>query len=172
MGFKGMVIQRVHYAIKKYLAQKKLLEFNWKQYWEPNDFIENSKGILCHMMPFFSYDIPHTCGSDPKICCQFDFKRLNNKMMKCPWKPQPKLINDDNIEERSFLLLDQYRKKAMLYKTNNILVPLGDDFRYDKKIEWEQQYKNYIKIFNFINSKPELNAEVIFEKRSNFILFF
>lgn len=67
MGFKGMVIQRVHYAIKKYLSKNKLLEFNWKQHFEPSDFIENSKGILCHVMPFYSYDVSHTCGPDPKV---------------------------------------------------------------------------------------------------------
>lgn len=163
MGFKGMVIQRVHYAIKKYFAKNKLLEFNWKQHWEPNEYIENTKGILAHLMPFYSYDIPHTCGSDPKICCQFDFKRLYNKRLSCPWKLQPKQINDDNLEERSLLLLDQYKKKAMLYRSNNLLVPLGDDFRFDKRLEWEQQYQNYQKIFNYINSKPDLNTEVSFE---------
>lgn len=67
MGLKGMVIQRVHYAVKRYLAKNHLLEFNWKQQFEPNDLIENSKGILSHVMPFYSYDISHSCGPDPKV---------------------------------------------------------------------------------------------------------
>lgn len=82
--------------------------------------------------------------------------------MACPWKIQPKAITDSNVEERAKLLLDQYKKKAMLYQTNNLLVPLGDDFRYDKKNEWEAQYKNYVKIFDYINARPEFNAEVGF----------
>lgn len=81
------------------------------------------------MMPFYSYDVSHSCGPDPKVCCQFDFKRMYNKRMACPWKIQPKPITDDNVAERSKMLLEQYKKKAMLYKTNNLLVPLGDDFR-------------------------------------------
>ncbi|RWS18398.1 alpha-mannosidase II-like protein [Leptotrombidium deliense] len=65
MGFKAMVIQRVHYSMKKYLARRKLFEFNWMQMWENN----HDNKILSHMLPFHSYDIPRSCGPDPTTSC-------------------------------------------------------------------------------------------------------
>lgn len=114
------------------------------------------------MMPFYSYDIPHTCGPDPKICCQFDFKRLPGYGVTCPWRVSPSVITDGNVAQKARLLVDQYKKKATLYRSRALLIPLGDDFRYSQNTEWEAQRSNYEKLFEFINNDETLNVEAKF----------
>ncbi|CAD5114521.1 DgyrCDS3645 [Dimorphilus gyrociliatus] len=157
-GFKNMLIQRVHYTIKKYLAEKSNLEFMWRQNWD----LSGKTDMFCHMMPFYSYDVPHTCGPDPKICCQYDFKRLPGGKIACPWRIAPVPITDGNVAQKAETLLDQYRKKASLYKSDVVLIPLGDDFRYDKPDEWDNQYNNYQKLFDYMNAKSDWHVEAKF----------
>uniref|UniRef100_A0A673XH27 mannosyl-oligosaccharide 1,3-1,6-alpha-mannosidase n=1 Tax=Salmo trutta TaxID=8032 RepID=A0A673XH27_SALTR len=157
-GLANMLIQRVHYSVKKHFSSQKTLEFFWRQNWDP----ASSTDILCHMMPFYSYDVPHTCGPDPKICCQFDFKRLPGGRVSCPWRVPPQPITDGNVQQRVQMLLDQYRKKSKLFRTKVVMVPLGDDFRYTDALEWDQQFQNYQKLFDYMNSHPELHVKAQF----------
>ncbi|KAL2505094.1 Alpha-mannosidase 2 [Abeliophyllum distichum] len=159
MGFENMLIQRTHYELKKELAWDKNLEYVWRQSWDADETTD----IFVHMMPFYSYDIPHTCGPEPAVCCQFDFARMRGFVYElCPWGEHPVETNQENVKERALKLLDQYRKKSILYRTNTLLIPLGDDFRYISIDEAEAQFRNYQLLFDYINSDPSLNAEANF----------
>ena len=68
-------------------------------------------------------------------------------------------IHSGNIQTRAELLLDQYGRTGSLLPHNVVLVPLGDDFRYEKDVEFDQQYNNYMQIMEFIN-RGNYNAEV------------
>ncbi|XP_011194009.1 alpha-mannosidase 2 [Zeugodacus cucurbitae] len=157
-GFQNHLIQRTHYSVKKELALKRQLEFHWRQIWDTT----GSTGLFTHMMPFYSYDIPHTCGPDPKICCQFDFKRMHQFGLSCPWHVPPQPITEQNVAQRAELIVDQWKKKAELYRTNALLIPLGDDFRFSQSTEWDVQRVNYEALFDHINSEHRHFVEAKF----------
>ena len=160
-----MLIQRTHYEVKRMLAQTQSLEFGWRQDWDST----NSTDMFTHMMPFYSYDVPHTCGPDPSVCCQFDFARMRGvAKYRCPWKKPPQPITESNVRVRAEMLLEQYKKKASLYRSNNLLIPLGDDFRWDTSKESDAQFNNYATLFNYINSRADLNTQIRFGTLSDY----
>lgn len=84
------------------------------------------------------------------------------KLITCPWRINPQPIIAANVHKKASMLLDQYKKKASLYKTNVLLVQLGDDFRYDSGAEFDNQYVNYQKLFDYMNSQQDWAVEAKF----------
>lgn len=79
-------------------------------------------------------------------------------------------IDEKNKQQKADLLMEQYGRTASVSRYNVALVPLGDDFRYDHDIEWDQQYTNYKKLIDFINTNKDRyhGAEVNFGTPSDF----
>ena len=69
---------------------------------------------------------------------------------------------------RSEMLADQYRKKSRLYRTNVLLVPLGDDFRWDTQREIDAQFTNYYKLMDYMNAHADMNINVQFGTLSDY----
>lgn len=112
-----------------------------------------SRTILTHNMPFDIYSIKHSCGPHPFICLNFDFRKVPGEYTEYSIKAQ--FITEENVEAKADLLLEQYTKTASLFPHNVAFIPLGDDFRYNREKEVEQQYTNYKMLIDFINANPK-----------------
>ncbi|KAK7104559.1 alpha-mannosidase 2x-like [Littorina saxatilis] len=153
-GMDNMVIQRVHQAVKASLMTEESMEFHWRQFWDA----KGTTDILCHVMPYMLYSIKFTCGPNRFICLLYDFRSIPGE----PSESRAKSITDANVEQFSEYLYKQFRQKSYFYKYNTILVPLGDDFRYDQEVEWDQQHGNYSRLMKYMNGRKDWKINVKF----------
>ncbi|KAM8704394.1 hypothetical protein ACLKA7_008924 [Drosophila subpalustris] len=162
--FEGTIIQRIHYAWKEWFARQQSGDFIWTPYWR------SAKGqgkLLTHNMPFDIYSIKGSCGPHPSICLNFDFRKIPGEYTEYSLKAQ--YITDDNVEEKAQLLLEQYARTASLFPHNVALIPVGDDFRYNKEREVDQQYHNYKKLISHIMDNKRLyNVDIKFGTPSDY----
>ncbi|CAG7834650.1 unnamed protein product [Allacma fusca] len=147
-GIKSLTYLRIHYAIKTFLAERRSLEFIWRQFWDQTGRTD----VFSHVMPYDSYDTASTCGPDHQICSDLSLELLGEMS-----------FNDSNasyLHKKSADLVEQLRSKSTLFNTNNILYPLGGDFRYRTNIEWTQGLPHMKKIVQYINSHEDFFMEM------------
>lgn len=156
-GITGTVIQRIHYAWKQWLAQKQFGDFMWTPNWQTRtnpSQVSQRASLLTHNQPFDIYSIKHSCGPHPYICLNFDFRKIPGEYTDYSIKAQN--INEKNIKQKSELLLAQYARTGSLFPHNVVLMPIGDDFRYNHEVEWDQQYTNYQMLCDYINANKDV----------------
>ncbi|XP_058974051.1 alpha-mannosidase 2 [Musca domestica] len=164
-NFEGAIIQRIHYAWKQWFARHQKGDFMWTPYWNSHggatDKQHRKGSLLTHNMPFDIYSIKGSCGPHPFICLNFDFRKIPGEYTEYSIKAQ--FITDENVEEKAQLLLEQYSRTASLFPHNVALIPVGDDFRYNKEREVDQQYTNYKKLIDHIMANKRLyNVDISF----------
>lgn len=155
-GLEGAIIQRIHYAWKQWFANKQIEEFHWLAGWGGD-----KPSLVMHNQPFDIYSIKSTCGPHPAICLSFDFRKIPGEYSEYTSKQED--ITERNLHSKAMTLMEEYERIGSLTFHNVVLVPLGDDFRYEYGIEFDAQYTNYMKLFNYINSRKDVfNADVRF----------
>ncbi|CAD6995978.1 unnamed protein product [Ceratitis capitata] len=161
-NFEGAIIQRIHYAWKQWFARQQKGDFMWTPYWQQRGKTATQHGqLLTHNMPFDIYSIKGSCGPHPFICLNFDFRKIPGEYTEYSVKAQ--FITEDNVESKAQVLLEQYSRTASLFPHNVALIPVGDDFRYNKEREVDQQYTNYKKLIDHIMANKRLyNVDISF----------
>ena len=113
IGFDAMVINRINYQAKDFCKEKHCMEFNW----EGADMGDKSQ-IFTHVL--------HTHYSAPK---GFDWEERGIS---------PKLTAK-NVVQRAAVYIKEIEKRSLDYKTEHILVPFGDDFKFQNaQLQFEQ----------------------------------
>ncbi|KAL0483218.1 alpha-mannosidase [Acrasis kona] len=129
MGFDAMVINRVHHKIKAQMKVEQSLEFIWK----PNSSGASSSsrnesdGIMTHVL--------HTHYSAPQ---GFDFEN-----------PGVQPVVAGNVADRANDYVNEMKKRATHYRTNHLLVPFGDDFKFK---DANRQFQSMDTLIEYINS--------------------
>uniref|UniRef100_A0A8R1DZN2 mannosyl-oligosaccharide 1,3-1,6-alpha-mannosidase n=1 Tax=Caenorhabditis japonica TaxID=281687 RepID=A0A8R1DZN2_CAEJA len=148
-GVQRHVINRIHHTIKSNLQHQQAIPFKWRQFFDTTG--END--VLTQVLPYTHYDVLNSCGSNPSVCCEFDFKRITH--WACPG-PRPVGIDENNVKEKAGKLVSELEHMAEMYKAPVILMMHGDDFRFDMIEEWHQQHDNFLPLFDEINKGDQV----------------
>ncbi|KYN17373.1 Lysosomal alpha-mannosidase [Trachymyrmex cornetzi] len=140
MGFDGMLFGRIDYQDKEKRLRNKTMEFVWKS--SPN---------LGKRADLFTTAMFNTYSPPPGFC--FDVLCNDEPMIDDPDSP------DYNIDRRVELFLTYAQIQARAYKTNHIILTMGDDFHYQQA---DMVFGNLDKLIKYTNQRNGSIVNVIY----------
>ncbi|XP_011872614.1 PREDICTED: lysosomal alpha-mannosidase isoform X2 [Vollenhovia emeryi] len=147
MGFDGMLFGRIDYQDKSKRLQDKTMEFIWK-----------SSPSLGKRANLFTTAMYNTYSPPPGFC--FDVLCADEPMVDDLDSP------DYNIDKRVELFLAYAQKQARAYKTNHIILTMGDDFHYQQS---EMVFGNLDKLIRYTNQRNGSTVNVIYSTPSCYL---
>ncbi|XP_050536747.1 lysosomal alpha-mannosidase-like [Daktulosphaira vitifoliae] len=138
LGFDGLFFGRLDVEEKSQRLKNKTAEMIWKS--SPN--LGQSADLFTHAL-YNRYSSPNgycfdvLCESDPII--------------------DDKESPEYNVKQKGETLIDYIHKQSLQYKTNNIILTMGDDFHYTAA---GINFHSMDKIINYINSKQSSGSKI------------
>ncbi|XP_020290943.1 lysosomal alpha-mannosidase [Pseudomyrmex gracilis] len=140
MGFDGMLFGRIDYQDKSKRLSEQSMEFVWK-----------SSPSLGKRANLFTAAMYNTYSPPPGFC--FDVLCTDEPLIDDPDSP------DFNINKKVELFLAYVKKQALAYKTNHIILTMGEDFHYQQS---EMVFGNLDKLIRYTNQRNGSTYNVIY----------
>uniref|UniRef100_A0A1W7RA88 Alpha-mannosidase n=1 Tax=Hadrurus spadix TaxID=141984 RepID=A0A1W7RA88_9SCOR len=149
MKFDGFFVGRIDYQDKDQREENKQMEFLW----QGSQNIGKSGEI-------FTSVLPNTYSPPSGFC--FDLLCNDQPIMDDP------RLEDYNVDIRAQEFIKIAKTEATVYRTNNIIMTMGNDFNYQNADTW---FKNLDKLMTYINKqlKNESKINVIYSTPSCYL---
>ncbi|EFA83012.1 alpha-mannosidase [Heterostelium album PN500] len=168
MGFKYHIINRVDERIKYVFnttpdiegSGSLITDRSFEFMWYPSPSYGKSLSLFTHILDDH-YNSPQICypnATNPNItiCTGFDFE-------SDPSSNPP--INSSNIAERAEILVGIIKERVLYYRHNNMLLPFGNDFRFqDSNLEFD----NMDQLIEYINANSSFNVNIRYATLSEY----
>eukprot|EP00029_Vermamoeba_vermiformis_P007896 TRINITY_DN3546_c0_g1_i1.p1 TRINITY_DN3546_c0_g1~~TRINITY_DN3546_c0_g1_i1.p1 ORF type:complete len:1137 (-),score=300.82 TRINITY_DN3546_c0_g1_i1:18-3428(-) len=135
-GFDALVINRIHFDTKTKYKAAKHMEFIW------HGLNQADAKIMTHVL--------HTHYSAPQ---GFDFEES--------WMT----TTDENKAKRARELVNILTSRGQVYRTDNLLVPWGDDFKF---VDAAKQFNNMDPLVKYINANPDFGVNIQYSTLSRY----
>nr|XP_049695653.1 lysosomal alpha-mannosidase isoform X2 [Helicoverpa armigera]XP_049695654.1 lysosomal alpha-mannosidase isoform X3 [Helicoverpa armigera]XP_049695656.1 lysosomal alpha-mannosidase isoform X5 [Helicoverpa armigera]XP_049695657.1 lysosomal alpha-mannosidase isoform X2 [Helicoverpa armigera] len=143
MGYDGLFLGRIDYQDKR----NRLLNRNMEMVWRGDDVLGRSSDIFTGVL--------HNTYSPPAGFC-FDVLCADEPIIDDPDSPMY------NVESKINTFLEICKNISRGYKSNNILITMGEDFHYQDAAMWFQNLDKLIQYGNLKAAKDKMNITLFY----------